>query len=209
AGEGGNPNWTNLNATLATTEFVYGVSPDTATPRILGGTQDNGCPGNFGAGGQGAPDPALPTWLGYGSCGDGAFTAIDPTVANNTAYSEAQNLDMTKFTINNNNNVAASPCDSFNNGQCVRGGTPERTPFYAPFAMDPTNASVLFAGTYRMYKTTSGGTPAGVVGWPAASASPDLTLDNTDPLAVVRVAHATTVGTPLVVLTGSNFGKVW
>jgi len=48
------------------------------------------------------------------------------------------------------------------------GGTTDRVEFIAPFEMDPNNFQTLYAGTYKIYRTTNGGT-----NWQAVSG--DLT----------------------------------
>lgn len=204
-GTGTPSDWTNLNNTLTLTEYYYGSSDDVTTPRLLGGTQDNGSPGNFG---PSVGDPPLPQWFHYWG-GDGAFTAIDPNAASNTVYVEFQYINMWRLNVSTNAASPASPCDTFDvNSQCVRGGVPDRTPFIAPFVMDPANSQVLFAGTHRIYRTTNGGVPAGSASWSPVGPA-DATTGGGDYLAMMTAGRATTTGTPLVVLTGSQRGAVW
>src|SRR5262249_40357919 len=141
--------------------------------------------------------------------GDGGWTAIDPTAADKTAYAEAQFAQITRFATNTNVNTSAGPCDSLDSfGRCVRSGTPESTPFIAPFVMDPTNKDVMIGGIAHAYKTTTASTQTGgVAGWPTASG--DLTFGGGEYISTITANHATTGGTPLIVLTGSLFGKVY
>ena len=63
-------NWTNLNKTLAITQFYPGMAVDPARPELgVGGTQDNGTQRFMGA----------ESWDSVTICGDGGFQAIDPS----------------------------------------------------------------------------------------------------------------------------------
>jgi hypothetical protein len=190
-GTGTTSDWQDLNRTLQITEFYQGTAHTLAHP--LGGSQDNGSEGNF------VGDLPLPAWYEYYG-GDGGFTAVDPNVeASNVAYAESQYLDMVKLAVNTTGKTAASPCNTSADGVC--NGQP--VDFVAPFVMDPTNSQVLLAGTDRVYKTTTGGTPAGS-SWTAISGAQTLSTDPPDDLGMIVTGPGTNV-----IFTGSKYGAVW
>lgn len=189
-GTGTSSDWQDLNRTLQITEFTNGTAHTTDHP--LGGAQDNGSEGNF------VGDLPLPTWFEYND-GDGGFTAVDPNVAvSNVAYAESQFLHMVKIAVNTGTTTPASPCTTFTGG-C--NGQP--TDFVAPFAMDPSNAQVLLAGTDRVYKTTTGGVPQGSA-WSAISGAQTLSTNPPDDLSLIVTGPGATV-----IFTGSKYGAVW
>ena len=202
-GSGAATDWTDLNAGLSTVQFYTGSALDGS--RFLGGAQDNGSPGNL----PGAA--ALPAWPEYHG-GDGAYTAIDPTPGSTTIYAEYPNLGIEKGS-STLTGVGNNPYDSFvGAGPCSVSTDPacgERRGFVAPFLMDPGNPLRLLAGTTRVYQTTNGGTPAGPASW--SSISPDLTTGTTvssngDWIASMVMGTSGHTG---IVMTGSQFGKVF
>jgi hypothetical protein len=200
-GTGTAGDWTDRNATLAITQYYGGAALDAT--HFLGGSQDNGNSGSF-AGVSG--NPALPAFQEYEG-GDGISTAIDPS--SNIIYTEypgaqiVQGNRTSQFT-----NTLAAPCGA--------GGTDpactEPVLFSAPFAADTSNVSRLFVGTDRVYRTTTGGLPAGAGGW--TPISPNVTTGtvtsgscfaaNADCIASISTAPGGNI-----VMTGSYFGAVW
>lgn len=194
-GTGTAGDWTNLNSSLAITQFYSGTASDAI--HFLGGTQDNGSPGNFGG------SPALPSMPEYHG-GDGFFTAIDP--GSSTIYAEYGNGFIEKGSSSINPSDPSSPYDSFvSAGPCQVTSDPacsDNVDFIAPFVMDGSNAKHLVAGTSHVYETTNGGVPAGKSSWPQIS--PDLTsgLAGDDLTALTLVPGTETM------FTGSKFGAV-
>ncbi len=142
-------NWTNLNATLALTQFYPGFSIDPATPnRSFAGSQDNGVQ-RYGGG---------PAWDHVLSC-DGGWTAIDPTTPA-TVYANCQGIQVFKSASNGDFNGWVPAQNGINTG--------DRASFIPPLVMDPSRPPTLYFGTYRIYQTHDG---AG--SW--AAISPDLT----------------------------------
>jgi hypothetical protein len=196
--------WSNLNSNLSTVQFYQGTALDAT--RFLGGTQDNGSPGNL----PGAA--ALPGGQEYHG-GDGFFTAIDPTPNSTTVYAEYGYLMIEKGS-STLTGAASSPYDSFlPAGPCVSTTTDpaciDPKDFVAPFVMDPSNPKRLLAGTNRVYQTTNGGTPAGQSSWTAISR--DLTTGTQfaaqgDALRVMAMGPS---GLTNIVMTGSRYGKVF
>jgi alpha-tubulin suppressor-like RCC1 family protein len=156
--------WINRNSNLNTLQF-YSGSALSAT-RFLGGTQDNGTPGNL------AGAAALPAWQGYHDS-DGGYTAIDPS--SDTIYSEYEHL-MIYQGHSTLTPSSTSPYDSFTRASPCSGSYPGGPPapdpactepvaWAAPFLMDPVNPRRLIAATNRVYETTVGGSPSGTVGY--------------------------------------------
>jgi hypothetical protein len=197
-GTGTRSDWTDLNATLAITEFYHGTAHTLAHP--LGGAQDNGSSGNFPG------DAALPTWFSYYGA-DGGFTAIDPTAGSSTAYAESQYLGIAKLDTSTAEFTHATPCDSYGmdangNELCKHDAVSDHVGFIAPFVMDPTNPQRLLAGTVSVYETTNGG--VGSSSW--HSISGDLTLGGTDTLSMIVIGPP---GATSTIYTGSELGAVY
>ena len=169
--------WTNLNATLAITQFYPGLSiSDGSANLALDGTQDNGTQLYSGS-----------SWQTV-ACGDGAWTAIDPTNSN-TMWSGCvpQNAYVLKST--NGGSTWNSASTGINTGDPVA--------FIPPLVMDLKNPSTLYFGTNHVYQTTNGGTA-----W--ASISPDLTNGSGD---LTAIAVSPVSSTNLFAGTSNNL--VW
>jgi photosystem II stability/assembly factor-like uncharacterized protein len=169
----------------------YSVDVGEQTPnRIVSGLQDNLCQQNAPAGGLGQPG----TWTKYGLCGDGLQTLINP-VDETITYG----------------------CSQY--GGCGRqrlgvldptyGNPPGRKGWFAPLEFDPTNPSIMYYGSDRLYRSTNGGSS-----WTAIS--PDLTgnPEQLDPnsgyriygtLTTVAVARSATD----TIMVGTDVGKLW
>ena len=142
-------NWTNLNNTLAITEFYPGMSLDPTNPQIaVGGTQDNGTQLFDGA----------ENWTEV-ACGDGGFTAVDPSIPA-LAYNSCQYISINRSLVLTGN-ASWIPADY---------GIDQTDPvqFIAPLALDPSNPQTIYFGTYRLWQSQDS---AGF--W--SPVSPDLT----------------------------------
>jgi uncharacterized protein (TIGR03437 family) len=159
------PNWTNLNGTLAITQFYPGLSVDAANPLVaVGGTQDNGTQRFNGAA----------NWNNV-ACGDGGFAAIDPSFPA-IAYAACQAIPLIQIgkTINVTGSSQFVPA--------VYGiDQTDITNFISPLAMDPSNPQTLYFGTYRLWQSRDS---AGR--WRAIS--PDLTGGKRGTLKAIAVA---------------------
>ncbi len=184
--------WTNLNQSLALTQFYPGMSMHPTDPNTaFAGSQDNGVQEYNGS----------LTW-GYVGCGDGGQTAFNP-VDLNTLYLTCQYVPpntlpdgssadfLYKLTANPPTAVAAdNGIDGTDNGA-----------FIPPLTMDPSDPNILYFGTYRIYKTTDGGSS-----WTPVSS--DLTTGSQGILSTV----STIVVAPsnhFVVYAGTYDGKIW
>jgi uncharacterized protein (TIGR03437 family) len=167
--------WTNLNSTLTITQFYPSLSINPGNLNIaFGGAQDNGTEtysGNL-------------AWQ-YTTCGDGGWTAIDPSQTS-TIYASCQNIMIEKSTTGGAGWSLVSNEISQN----------DRSAFIPPLVMDPSNPLRLYFGTYRLWQTSDG---AG--GW--AAVSDDLTAGGD-----VR-AIAVAPSDPQTVYSGSSDGEVW
>jgi photosystem II stability/assembly factor-like uncharacterized protein len=152
----GGATYFGINNGLAVTQFYSGAAHPSAE-LYYGGTQDNGT----------LRSGVLPSWTESLS-GDGGATAVD---FNNpsTVYTEYVYLNFQRSTNSGGSWSRAMTGIPTSGGQ-QSDGTSDRSAFIAPFVMDPTNPQALVAGTYRVYRTTNGGTS-----WSAISA--DLTGD--------------------------------
>jgi len=174
--------WTNLNRTLALTQFYPGISIDPSTAsRAFGGTQDNGTQlysGNL-------------TWKQLDPCGDGGWTAIDfsnPAIV----YAGCTVLDYTFLT----KSLAGGASGSF---FAVENGidTADRALFIPPLVMDHSNSKTLYFGTFRVYQTIDG-----AENW--LPISPDLTAS---PFAAVSTIAAA-ASNPNTVYAGTSDGQL-
>jgi len=151
---GGPYGWTELNDTLALTQFYAGISIQPGNPAIsLGGTQDNGTLTYSGI-----------QWQ-YLSCGDGAATAIDP-INHNNVYISCAGVTPGRGVIGRSS--AGGAAGSFRIADAGISAI-EGVPFPPYLTIDPTNPQNLyFTGNQHIYQTTDN---AG--NWTAIS--PDVT----------------------------------
>lgn len=172
--------WTDLNQTLAITEFYPGLSMDQGNlDHSYAGTQDNGSEKYAGS-------LSWPTV----ACGDGGPTVID-YADTSTVYVNCIGLSLYKSTN-----------DGINWNSITTGmDASDRTAWVPPLAIDPDRHETLFFGTYRLYRTGNGG-----AGW--TSVSGDLTNpgnpNHNGTLNTIAVAKSD----DNTVYTGSNDGQI-
>ena len=190
-GSGLTSDWLNLNASLAVTTFYHGTALNST--HMIGGSQDDDIVGLL-------PDgPTPPAWKPMLD-GDGTWTAMDPS--STVVYGELPFGDIWKGDSTNANAwQPAGPCPSpYTAPACS-----DRTGFVAPFVMDATNPSYLYAATNRVYRTSTGGLPAGSGGWSVVS--PDLTT-GTNILTAGDFITAMAMDGHDTIVTGSYGGRV-
>ena len=162
------PSWTNVNGNLEITQFYNGSALNVST--LIGGAQDDGDPGRL------PTTPPSPHWQQYGE-GDGTGTAIVPGSSGNSVYLSVPQAGILRQTSTLTGGIEANPTIAApcNFGPNPPQGTACNDPaaFVAPFVMDQANGNKLFAATNHVYRSTSGGLPAGNGGW--SQISPDLT----------------------------------
>jgi uncharacterized repeat protein (TIGR01451 family) len=106
----GNPLWVDLNGTLALSQFYPGTMPSISDENYgFGGTQDNDIQVFSGT----------LDWAGAPACGDGGYTAIDPTFPT-TIYAGC------------NSTAASKVMQSVFYGQFTPGPTPTPVPSFQP-----------------------------------------------------------------------------
>ena len=136
--------WAELNNNYGVTQFYHGV-PYPAGTAYLGGTQDNGTLRGTDATGSEAWTEIL------GS--DGGYVAVDPGNTN-VLYAENFGLSIQKSLDGGNSWTFA-----------VSGISDPGFQFIAPFMMDPSSPSRLWAGGWFIWRTTNGASS-----WTRASA---------------------------------------
>jgi hypothetical protein len=132
--------WNNLNTSLAITQFYSGMSIDpSASALAFGGTQDNGTQ-QYGSN---------VAWQDPGPCGDGSWTAIDPSSFPDTVYAAcAGSVDIWKSTLGGglgtwfSATFGIDPFDLLN--------------FVPPLVIDAFNPLTLYYGTYQVYQSVDG-----------------------------------------------------
>lgn len=169
----GNPiRWHNLNATLAIAQF-YSLSIHPEDLNItFGGTHDNGVQHYSGR----------LSWRET-VCGDGGSVAIDFSNPRRV-YAACERIGLWK---SDDAGVTWLPSQSGIE-------TSDRVQFIAPLAMDPANASVLYFGTYRIWRTTDRAASWQVI-------SPDLAGGNESITAIAAGAGA--------IYSATSSGRVW
>ncbi|HME08843.1 MAG TPA: hypothetical protein VKG25_17425, partial [Bryobacteraceae bacterium] len=129
------PVWTNLNPTLAITQFYPGLSVDPVNPSLLlGGTQDNGTQrysGNV-------------NWLQV-ACGDGGYTALYPALSG-VSYAACQEIEILRTDDGGSSWVNAT----YGIEQT------DNSAFISPMASDPSNGQIVYFGTYRVWQSRDG-----------------------------------------------------
>jgi hypothetical protein len=146
--------WQNLNAGLGPmTEFIW-MSHDSSNPALLlGGAQDNGSARANGA-----------SWTSVNS-GDGGFTDIDPR-GNGLWYTAGTGVSIHRC-------IGGAACsagnfvpviDNCDGPSCHDNIGGDSSGFYAPYMLDPLDASKLIVGTCRVWRG-----PADGSGWPGAN----------------------------------------
>lgn len=134
-------NWTELNDTLAITQFYPGLAVDPSNPlHVLGGTQDNSTQLYTGD----------LSWTEV-ACGDGAHTLIDPAFSK-IAYTTCGAVTGASI---------GRTLGSGLTGPWISAvyGIDQADPslFIPPLALDASNPQTLYFGTYRLYQSQDGG----------------------------------------------------
>ncbi len=181
----GGATWEHRNTNLATLQFT-GIAVHPTNPNIVfGGMQDNNKAVYSGSG----------TAWDARDAGDGGFAAIDPF--------DPKYFYGSRFGISFQRNDQGGANPNAPNWMVdwpvkTNGIDPnDRALFYAPFALDPSTAGVIYFGTYRLYRTADRGET-----WTAISG--DLTGSSNGRISAIAVAPSAS-GT---VYVGSSDGRV-
>ncbi|HEV2490645.1 MAG TPA: IPT/TIG domain-containing protein [Candidatus Acidoferrales bacterium] len=157
----GSQSWANLNNDLNLTQFYPGNSIHPSNPQIgFAGAQDNGTqrfdPTFNGSNPQ--------NWENVESCGDGGWTAIDPTTPS-TVFAACEDLGFVgQNPVINKNQVDGLPgtptLSSFApNWISIDSGAidADNANFVPPLVLDPLTPSNLYFGTCRVWQSMTGG----------------------------------------------------
>jgi len=147
AGGPGAQSWTNLNNTLSLTQFYPGNSIDPSNPEIgFAGAQDNGTQMFTGQ----------LSWADTAACGDGAWTAIDPSTPS-TVYTTCEAIGQIGTLLKNQEDGTGVG----NGVNWIALDTPtidnDNANFVPPLVLDPSAPQNVYFGTYRVWQSTNGG----------------------------------------------------
>lgn len=134
----GGVTWTHRNKDLATLQYFAAANHGQYEAVMLGGTQDNGAQRYVG-------HPAWP----HSALGDGAFCAISSTGDTHQWY-ETRWYSYPSFRSD-----SAGSAGSWVPKQS--GIVTNSNWFYPPFAMDPTDSSILYSGFDKLYRSSNRG----------------------------------------------------
>jgi hypothetical protein len=179
-------NWANLNQTLALTQFYPGMSIDAADlTNAFAGAQDNGTQFLGGA----------PQWDGTTVCGDGGYTAMDPTDTSILYASCAGGQPY--YYLQKSTSGMAGPWTSLVSGI----DTNDHLSFVPPLALDPNSPTTLYFGTNHVYQSIDG-----AQSWNAMANTQDFgTAQNMGNVIAINVAPSN--GDTVYVATDD--GNVW
>jgi len=173
--------WQKIN-TLGITQF-YDVEIDYLMPhRLYGGTQDNNTIRTLTG--------ATNSWQAILG-GDGFYSLVDYT-NNNIIYAESQWGNLSKSTDGWNFNDISG---YWQGDQYIN-----RVNWSAPLVMHPEDPDTLYFGTYRIWKTSNGGSS-----WIAVS--DDLTQGGSGSFHTITTLATSSIN-PNIVLAGSADGRV-
>jgi uncharacterized repeat protein (TIGR01451 family) len=187
--------WTELNDTLAITQFYFSpsINPQDVT-NSFGGTQDNGTQRYSGA----------MNWWNV-VCGDGGWTAVDSLTPSNV-YSSCWPPNGVVW-----RSTASGVAGSWS--LAVNGiNLSDRMAFLPPLAIDPSHPGNLYLGTYRVYQTTNhAGNWAAISGTLAPDALTTIAVAPTDSNTVYAGASGSPGDSLVFVTTNAlaGVGAAW
>jgi len=143
----GGQNWSDLNNSLSLTQFYPGNSIDPSNPEIgFAGAQDNGMQ---------MFDGQL-DWADTDSCGDGGWTAIDPSTPS-TVYTTCEAIGQIGTLLKNQVDGTGVQ----NGINWIALDTPaidaDNTNFVPPLVLDPSAPQNVYFGTDRVWQSMNGG----------------------------------------------------
>ena len=192
----GGQSWADLNNTLSLTQFYPGNSIHPSNPQIgFAGAQDNGMQMFNGQ----------LNWTDTASCGDGAWTAIDPS-APSTVYTTCEAIGQFGTILKNQMDGTGAGFGA----NWIALDTPamdnDNTNFIPPMVVDPSTPQNVYFGSFRVWQSTNGG-----ISWNAIS--PDLTGSTTNPQCGGGICVLTTVSVAPnasgTVYAGADTGAIW
>lgn len=143
----GGQNWSNLNSTLSLTQFYPGNSIHPSNSQIgFGGTQDNGMQMFSGQLG----------WSDTASCGDGAWTAVDPSTPS-TVYTTCEAIGSFGTILKNQMDGTGAGFGANWLALDTPAMDSDNTNFIPPVVVDPSTPQNIYFGTDRVWQSTNGG----------------------------------------------------
>ncbi|MBD3409322.1 MAG: T9SS type A sorting domain-containing protein [Ignavibacteriales bacterium] len=177
--------WRARNGGLAVTQFYSGAVHPGADV-FYGGTQDNGT--------LRSEDDDFGEILG----GDGGPVVVDADDPDNVYFGY---IRMAIFKSTNGGDTYARAMDGIPTNGGIYDGTTDRVLFIAPMEADPNDARTLYAGSYRLYRTTNG-----AESWSAITG--DVTGDGSGSTGAKISAIAVADGAPETIYVGCSNGRV-
>jgi photosystem II stability/assembly factor-like uncharacterized protein len=171
--------WVNRNGNLGLLQFQSVAVPPSDPNIAYGGTQDNGTNKYTGS----------TVWT-HVDDGDGGQTAVD-FLDPRTVYHTFFNVSFRRSDSSGAFGTWASKQTGLN--------TSDRSQFYVPVEMDPTNPAVLYLGTFRLYRTQNRGDSWGTI-------SGDLTADPNLVATLTAIGVAKTDAN--VIYAGASNGRI-
>jgi len=143
----GGQTWSDLNNSLSLTQFYPGNSIHPSNPQIgFAGAQDNGMQMFTGQLG----------WSDTNSCGDGAWTAIDPSTPS-TVYTTCEAIGQIGTILKNQEDGTGAQFGA----NWIALDTPamdgDNTNFIPPMVVDSFTPQNVYFGTDRVWQSTNGG----------------------------------------------------
>ncbi len=133
--------WISRNTNIVVSQFYPGLAVHPAIPDVIaGGLQDNSSLWGFGSG----------FWTTSTPSGDGGYNAFSP--ANSNVFWA------TGYTTTSTVRITRNPLGGGVTRQSRGFSTDDRKAFIAPMVIDPSNATTLYYGTYRLWRTVTEGT---------------------------------------------------
>ncbi|MGB7022709.1 MAG: IPT/TIG domain-containing protein, partial [Candidatus Acidiferrales bacterium] len=180
------------------TQFYPGNSIHPSNPEIgFGGTQDNGMQMFAGQ----------LNWTDTASCGDGAWTAIDPSTPS-TVYTTCEAIG--QFGTILKNQVDGTGVGNGANWLALDTPTMDNdnTNFIPPVVVDPSTPQNVYFGTFRVWQSTNGG-----ISWNPISSDLRGAANATNPNCGGGVCVATALSVAPnasgTVYAGADTGAIW
>ena len=167
------PTFTNLNTQLSNIQFYPGIAGSISAPPLLGGAQDNGSSRYSGA----------QNWT-LVEGGDGGYQAV---VANRTVQISTWQQGRVHRIVN------GTYCANDENPGPAEVGDRTKVAFIPPLVASPANTNTVYAGTYRVYRTTNANAGCGLMAWQAISQYFTTTAGNDLLTAIAPASDGSTI----------------
>lgn len=194
SGGAGSQHWSDLNTSLNLTQFYPGISIHPSNPEIgFSGAQDNGTQIFNGS----------LNWSDTEVCGDGGWTAIDPSTPS-TVYAGCAATGSGEV---NKNQLDGTPGTNVSNWTTLDtpGMDTDNQNFIPPLVLDPSTPQNLYFGTFQVWQSVNGGISWNVVA-PSASTGPSAQCANNS---CVLTTLAVAPNNSNTLYVGTDAGLMW